>query len=238
DSSLDPVFASSSSYLSRHGYRASTLSDDPASMRPHDAVQDGNATGEGAVALVIEREDLPAGTASGSRGRAVLDLHVLTSRSNGPSVLATGPSLNVARDAAGVLRTAGRSLEEVAFLNDYSDGNRFVEDHFCGALDELRSLCSYDGPIAVTNHEASFGHVAGVGGMVKLLSTILMLRERRIGPITNCQNPYQRLHADPVIGRALSLRPHDPTSALIVSAGAGGDSTTVLVDHLSGGLRV
>ena len=193
DSSLDPIFASSSAYLSRHGYRASSLSDDPTLVRPHDTVQDGNATGEGAVAVVLEREDLTTGTGTGAGtfDRVVLDLHVLTSRNNGPSVVATGPPTGVARDIAGVLGTAHRGLGQVAFLNDYADGNRFVEDHFCGAVDELRVLCSYDGPLTVTNHEAAFGHVAGVGGMVKFVSTILMLQERRIAPVTNCRDPYR-----------------------------------------------
>lgn len=235
DSSLDPVFASSSVYTSRQGYRASSLSDDPSVVRPHDEVQDGNATGEGAVAVVLERPGSACGPAG---GRPHVRLTARTSRDNGSSLVAAGSPTAVAADMATVLDAGGRSLETVAFVQDYADGNRFVEDHFCAAVETVRARQGYDGVLRVTNQEAAFGHIAGVGGAVKLVSTALMLSEGLIGPVTNCRTPYRRLAADPVVAEASPLGAGGRDAALVVSAGAGGDSTTVLVEHLSGGFRV
>ncbi|MFD7508709.1 beta-ketoacyl synthase [Streptomyces sp. NPDC059853] len=219
DTTVDPVFVAGTSYESRSGYRATSLSADPGDIRPHDAVQDGNATGEGAVAVVLDRDT----GAGGLRHR--LRLH--SSRSNGPSAVATGPPDNVARDVAAVLRPAGRGPADVAFVSDYADGNRFVEDHLCGALAATRTAFGYEGPLLLTNQEAVFGHVAGTGGLVKYLASLLMLRNGRITPSVNCRTPYARLPGTPVPVGGL---PTDGDAALVISSGAGGDATSMLIE--------
>jgi 3-oxoacyl-(acyl-carrier-protein) synthase len=231
ESALDPVFVAATSHTSRQGYRASSLSDDPGAVRPHDEVQDGNATGEGALALIWERPGAGPGP--------LLRLHTRTSRSNGPSVAATGPADRVAADMTAVLRSAGRTPGDLAFTSSYADGNRFVEDHFRQAVDLLREATGYRGPLPLTNQEAAFGHVAGTGGLVKVLGAVLMLGHGTVAPVTNCRTPYRALDADPVVGGA--VRAGHATgvadAALVVSAGAGGDATSILVEHVSGGSR-
>ena len=223
DSTIDPVFVAGSVYTSRQGYRASSLSADPGSVRPHDAVQEGNATGEGAIAVLLE-----AGQGPGLRCR----LHLRSSRSNGASVVATGPPDNLVRDLVHVLESAGRELADVGFLNTYADGNRFVEDHFCQMLESAQHKLGPAGSLLLTNQEAAFGHIAGVGGLVKLLASLLMLRHGTAGPVIGCRTPYDRLPATPVIGGS---RPIDADAAIAVSAGAGGDATTALIEYLGDG---
>jgi act minimal PKS ketosynthase (KS/KS alpha) len=231
DTAVDPVYVSSAVYTSRQGYRASSLSADPASIRPHDELLDGNATGEGAVAVVLENpETRGAGdAAAGTEWR----MHTLTSRSNGPSVVATGPPDRVADDIVAVLAAADRSPGRIAFVDDYADGNRFVEDHFCAAVARVRATLDYAGPLTVTNQEAAFGHVAGIGGLVRLLATLMMLERGSVGPVVNCREPYRALAADPVVGGSQAT---GGDAALLVAAGAGGDATTVLVERLTGRL--
>ena len=68
-------------------------------------------------------------------------------------------------DALATLAMAGRGLGDLAFVNDYADGNRFVEDHLVEALTGIRQAAGYDGELRLTNQEAVFGHVAGTGGL-------------------------------------------------------------------------
>jgi minimal PKS ketosynthase (KS/KS alpha) len=236
DSVLDPVYAASTTATSRHGYRASCLSDDPTRIRPHDEQQDGNAVSEGAVAIVLEH---PTGTAPRRNERSQrLRMHVRSSRSNGPSVLTAGPPDGLVTDIVQVLGSAGRTLRDIAFVNDYADGSRFVEDHFCAAIRLLRRRTRYAGTLRLTNQEAAFGHSSGTCGLVKLLGTALMLQQRQIAPVTNCRVPYRELPADPVLRTCVPRGPDDPDAGLILSVGAGGDATALLVEHLSGGLLV
>lgn len=227
DSTIDPVFVAGSSHTGRSGYRASSLSDDPEDVRPHDEFQTGNATGEGAVAVVLENDRATGGHGAGLRHR----LWMRSSRSNGASTVATGPADNVAADARAVLSGSGRNLNDVAFICDYADGNRFVEDHFCDALGQLIASTRPKDPPLLTNQEAIFGHIAGVGGLVKYLGSLLMMHHGVIAPSANCRMPYYRLWGRPVLN---SGQPTRADAALVLSSGAGGDSTSMLV-QLEGG---
>ncbi|MDX3072648.1 beta-ketoacyl synthase [Streptomyces sp. NPDC088354] len=228
DQTVDPVFVAGTAHTGRSGYRASSLSGDPADVRPHDETQTGNATGEGAVALVLEN---PAAT--GARPGLLHRAHLRSSRSNGPSTVATGPPDNVVRDIRAVLASAGRTPGDVAFVNDYADGNRFVEDHLCQALTWAREATGYRGELVLTNQEAVFGHVAGTGGLVKLLGSLLMLHHGRIAPSANTVVPYRHLPGTPVLAGG---RPTTGDSALVLSSGAGGDATSMLLEHEGGDL--
>ncbi|MFF2650234.1 beta-ketoacyl synthase [Streptomyces sp. NPDC058045] len=228
DTTVDPVFVAGTSHTGRSGYRASSLSADPADVRPHDEIQTGNATGEGALAVVLED---PAAT--GDRAGLLHRAHPHTSRSNGPSTVATGPPANVVGDVLATLASAGRTLGDMAFVNDFADGNRFVEDHLCQALTEVREATGYRGGLQLTNQEAVFGHVAGTGGLVKLLASLLMLRTGRIAPSANTLVPYSGLPADPVPPGGV---PTGGDSALVMASGAGGDATSMVIEYEGGDL--
>ncbi|MET7578589.1 beta-ketoacyl synthase [Streptomyces microflavus] len=228
DTTVDPVFVAGTSHTGRSGYRASSLSDNPADVRPHDEIQTGNATGEGALAVVLED---PAAT--GDRPGLLHRAHLRTSRSNGPSTVATGPPANVVGDVLATLASAGRGLGDLAFVNDYADGNRFVEDHLCEALSGVREAAGYRGEVRLTNQEAVFGHVAGTGGLVKLLGSLLMLHHGHIAPSANTLVPYAGLPGDPVLAGGLAT---GGDSALVLASGAGGDATSMVIEYEGGDL--
>ncbi|MBV9383490.1 MAG: hypothetical protein JOY82_05770 [Streptosporangiaceae bacterium] len=234
DVSLDPVFVASTTYESRHGFRPASLSADPSSVRPHDEVQEGNATGEGAVAIVLETPEAAARRRALAPGNPVpaglpLRLYARTSRRHGEAPIVSGEAGNIADDVAYVLAQAGATLADVGFVNGYAEGNRSVEDHFCDAVQRIRKRLSYPGAILLTNQEAAFGHIAGISGLIKVVSSALMLDHGLAGPSVNCRKPYHRLAAEPVTGGPVAVTAN---LALTLSAGAGGDATTVLVEHL------
>ncbi|WP_225859606.1 beta-ketoacyl synthase N-terminal-like domain-containing protein [Streptomyces albicerus] len=249
DATLDPICVSSTTNESkRRGFRISTLSADPASVRPHDEDQDGNAPGEGALAVVLEsaraarvgspaprkgREELrdqppPARGVGTVLPAERLGLWFRTSRSNGSNPMISGPPDNFSRDAHALLTGAGTGMQELAFVNSFADGSRHVEDLFCEALTGLRKLTDYDGPLLLTNQEAAFGHVFGFVGLLKFVSSVLMFRHGTVAPVVGCRTPYARLDATPVRGAGAPLKGRH---ALVTVAGGGGDATSLLIEY-------
>ncbi|WP_328349537.1 beta-ketoacyl synthase [Streptomyces sp. NBC_00445] len=221
DATLDPVCVSSTTHESRsRGFRISTWSPDPHSVRPHDEEQDGNAPGEGALAVVLE---------SGRTAGIPLRLAFRSSRSNGTNPMISGPPDNFARDGHTLLTAAGIGMDRLAFVNSFADGSRHVENLFCEALDGLRKAMDYDGPLLLTNQEAAFGHVFGFVGLMKFVASALMFHHGTVAPVTGCRTPYARLDATPV---QRDRAPLTGRHALVMVAGGGGDATSLLIEHL------
>ncbi|WP_162872710.1 beta-ketoacyl synthase N-terminal-like domain-containing protein [Austwickia chelonae] len=219
DSCVDDLFLAGALHQGSSGYQAAVASLDIEDVRPHDSDPRGNASGEGAIALVIEADTLP------DRGRPFrIDLR--TVRSSGRSTVATGPTAPLAQATSELLRDAEIGLADVAFVNDYADGNAFVEEHFVAFLDELRSLEEHRGRLTLVNQEGIFGHVAGPGGLLRLLVTLEMLAEGAAAPCPHVRAPHGGLGSVNLAGGPLN---DAAGPALIVSSGAGGDATVALV---------
>lgn len=223
DATLDPICVSSTTFESkRRGFRISTVSADTGSVRPHDEEQDGNAPGEGALAVVLEsaRAERTDGTP--------LRLWFRSSRSNGSNPMISGSPENFSRDAHALLTQAGTGMERLAFVNSFADGSRHVEDLFCEALTGLRKATGYDGRLLLTNQEAAFGHVFGFVGLLKFVSSVLMFRHGTVAPVVGCRTPYARLDATPVCDGGVPL---EGRHALVTVAGGGGDATSLLIEY-------
>ncbi|MEU0468845.1 beta-ketoacyl synthase N-terminal-like domain-containing protein [Amycolatopsis sp. NPDC006131] len=221
---LDPLFLSSTSYQGRSGHRASSTSDNPLDVRPHDAVQTGNAPAEGAVAVV-----LGAPGATSRDAFAEIELLALSTRNGGPNAMGLGDAAPCGRDLARLLRSAGLSLGDLAFLNDFAEGNRQLEDFLCETLTSLREEMADDSPLLITSQEACFGHLPGAVGLLKALNTVLMLVEERVAPTANLVTPYPRLPARPVGGSAVKMSGGSRPVGMTASIGGGGDTTAMLV---------
>lgn len=223
DATLDPICVSSTTFESkRRGFRISTVSADAGSVRPHDEEQDGNAPGEGALAVVLE-----SARAARTDGTP-LRLWFRSSRSNGSNPMISGSPENFSRDAHALLTQAGIGMERLAFVNSFADGSRHVEDLFCEALTGLRKATGYDGRLLLTNQEAAFGHVFGFVGLLKFVSSVLMFRHGTVAPVVGCRTPYARLDATPVRDGGVPL---EGRHALVTVAGGGGDATSLLIEY-------
>ncbi|WP_166350123.1 beta-ketoacyl synthase N-terminal-like domain-containing protein [Phytoactinopolyspora limicola] len=226
DATLDPIFLASTVHEGKRGFRASTLSSDPWAVRPHDEHQDGNAPGEGALAVVLESERARA-PADGTGVR----LWFRSSRNNGQNPVDSGTADNFVHDVRHLLDRSGVTLADLAFVNGFAEGTRNIEDLFCDVLTALRTSFGYDGNLLLSNQEAVFGHISGCAGLLKFLSSALMFRNGAITPVTGCRTPYSRLPASPVTGRGV---PIVGRHALLISSGAGGDATSVLMEYHEG----
>lgn len=225
DAALDPIFLASTVHEGSNGFRASTLSADPSAVRPHDEQQDGNAPGEGAIAIVLERSrGLPGA------GMGPVRLGFRTSRRNGRNPVDVGEPDNIAADVTALLEDGDVALDRMAFINGFAEGTRNIENLFCGAMDLLREQCDYSGTLTLTNQEAAFGHISGCSGLIKFVSTLLMFEHGTVGPAVGCRQPYRRLNATPLTIAA----PVEGRHALVISTGAGGDATSLLIERDNG----
>lgn len=227
DATLDPVFLSASLYKSRTGYRAASLSKNPESIRPHDKQLDGNAPGEGAVTIVLEKKDKKIGKESSIPFR----IYSQSSRKNGSSPVSSGIPINFSHDLNKVLREADINLNEVGFINDFCEGAYYIESFYSEAINHIRDRFNYYKSLTLTNHEGAFGHIPGATSLIKLLANLLMMDKNIIAPVTNCREKFIKLNADPVIGNALKK---PVNHSLIMSGGSGGDATTILLEKVMG----
>ncbi|UGY94148.1 beta-ketoacyl synthase N-terminal-like domain-containing protein [Streptomyces gobiensis] len=232
DATLDRIFLASTVHEGKRGFRASTLSADPGAVRPHDQEQDGNAPGEGALAVVLE-SGRPGTGGTGSTGdgvRVPLRLRFRSSRNNGINPVDSGTSDNFVADVQDLLTWAGIGMDRLAFINGFAEGTRNIEDLFCDTVEGLRKAMDYGGILRLTNQEAAFGHISGCAGLLKFVSSALMFRHGTVGPVVGCRTPYARLDASPVL--AHDTVPVDDRYALLISSGAGGDATSLLIEYL------
>lgn len=223
DSCLDDLFLAGALHRGRSNYQAATTDADPNAVRPHDSRPTGNASGEGAVALVLER---------GSTSGRTFHVDLRTVRSSGGSTVATGPAAPLAQATVALMKRAGIRLDDLAFINDYADGNAFVEEHFVSFLDEVRVLDGSRAPLSLVNQEGLFGHLAGPGGLIRFLVSLELLERGISAPCPNVREVHRGLGAVDVRGAASFER---GAPALVVCSGAGGDATVALVH--SGGDR-
>lgn len=221
DVALDPVYLASTVHEGAGGFRASTLSADPGAVRPHDEQQDGNAPGEGAIAIVLERSD------SARTGLGPVRLRFRTSRRNGRNPVDVGRPDNVVADVTALLESAGIGLGQLAFVSGFAEGTRNIEDLFCETVDLLRARSGYSGPLRLTNQEAAFGHISGCAGLIKFVSALLMFEHGSVAPAVGCRQPYHRLNATPLTRPG----PVEGRHALVISTGAGGEATSLLIEQ-------
>lgn len=221
---LEPVFLSSASRTGRSGFRATSPSGEPSDIRPHDAVQSGNAVGEGAVAMILER---PAAPIEDWRRVRVRSEHL---RSLGSSPAGLGDPATVGTAVARFLQSQGVGAEDLHHVNDFTEGGRALEDYCVDLLTVVDRHIGGLRSVPVTSQEACFGHVPGATGLIKVLASMLMLREGLVAPTCNLRRPYGRWEGWTLPHRSAHRRAARGRSALLVSTAGGGDTSCLLLE--------
>jgi minimal PKS ketosynthase (KS/KS alpha) len=224
---IDPLYLASISYKMKNGETIASMSSDPYSIRPHDKNSTGNACGEGAVAVILERAKCDKECAC---DKGSFKIYYSNSRQNGKNLFHAGEPDYIERAVKTVLDKANISMSDVGFINSFSEGSKFVEYFFCDAIKYIRKGCSYDGEIILTNQEAAFGHAGGTTGIIKFISNIMMMGEGIVTPTINCIEAYEGLDATPVIGKYIKK---ESRYSMIINTGAGGDCTATILEKCS-----
>ncbi|MBN1092235.1 beta-ketoacyl-[Blastococcus sp. TML/M2B] len=160
----------------------STRNDEPErASRPFDKARDGFVLGEGAAALVLERED--SAKARGARIHARLAGAAGTA--DGYDLVAPHPEgEGAARAITAALRDAGLSPADVGHVNAHATSTPV------GDTAEAAAIRSAIGDhVLVSATKSQTGHLLGAAGALESVFAILALREQVVPATANLENP-------------------------------------------------
>ncbi|MGN6443886.1 beta-ketoacyl-[acyl-carrier-protein] synthase family protein [Amnibacterium sp.] len=171
----------------------SKRNDEPAlASRPYDAGRDGFVLGEGAAALILERED--HARARGARIYARLLGGAVTSDAFHISAPDPDPGGSVPRTMRLALEDAGMSVGDVAHINAHATSTPV------GDIAEYKSMRAVFGAhlddVVVSATKAATGHLLGGAGAIEAVFTVKALHERVAPPTINLSDPDPEIPLD------------------------------------------
>ncbi len=204
----------------------STRNDEPErASRPWDRDRDGFVHGEGAGILVLEEYEFAK--ARGARiycelagyGMSADAYHITQPAPNGEGA---------ARCMRNALNDAGLTPSEVDYINAHGTstvvGDQAESDGIKAVLGEHATK------VAISSTKSMLGHLLGAAGGVEAIATVLTLRDQRIHPTINLDNPDPGCDLDYVPHIARDARVE---VALSNSFGFGGTNGTLAFRRLT-----
>ncbi len=196
----------------------STRNDEPEkASRPWDKGRDGFVFGEGAGALVLERED--HARARGARIYARLAGAGITS--DGYDIVQPDPECKGgARAMAKAIRDAGLTGADIAHVNAHATSTPV------GDMGEILGIKASIGthPV-ITSTKSMSGHLLGAAGALESIATILAIRDSVVPPTINLDDPDDKLDLDVAAHKARPLEIH---AAMNNSFGFGGHNVALV----------
>ncbi|CAN5458339.1 hypothetical protein BH20CHL7_BH20CHL7_05530 [soil metagenome] len=206
----------------------STRNDDPeAASRPFDSGRDGFVCGEGAGALILE--ELGHAEARGAEPLAELVGYGATADASHITLPAPG-GIGAVRAARRALEKAGLTPADIDHVNAHATSTPEGDK---SELQAIRTIFGEDARrVAVTANKSMLGHTLGAAGAIEAINTILAIREGRVPPTINLDDP------DPE-GAGLDLTPNvaadrDIRAAISNSFGFGGQNTALVFTRWRG----
>ena len=198
--------------------------DDPeGACRPFDRTRDGFGIGDGAAVLVMEShrrvatrpERVYAHVAGTAWGADAYDLARVKSTHSAIGGLVTQ-----------ALERAGRTPEEVDYVNAHGTGTQANDPMESGAIREALGDATDDVP--VSSLKPAIGHVLGAAGGVELALTLLAMRDGFVPPTLNLNHPDPACRLRHVTGAGMRC---DVNTAVKISAGFGGHVGIVVLER-------
>jgi 3-oxoacyl-[acyl-carrier-protein] synthase II len=200
----------------------STRNDEPTrASRPFDAARDGFVMGEGAGVVILEHLD--HARARGARVYAELlaygatddAFHITTPPNGGEGAVR---AMQIA------LRKARLSPTEVDYLNAHGTSTPLNDKLETEAIKTVFGPAAWD--LAVSSTKSMTGHLLGAAGAVELIVCVLAIRDRRVPPTINYEQPDAECDLDYVPNVARERR---VDVALTNSLGFGGHNSALIV---------
>jgi 3-oxoacyl-[acyl-carrier-protein] synthase II len=200
----------------------SRRNDDPArASRPFDKERDGFVLGEGAGLLVLE--SLEHAKARGARVYAEIvgcgisaDAYHMTA----PDPEGEG----AARAMALALKDAGLGPTDISYINAHGTSTQYNDKIETVAIKRVFKEHAWKVPISST--KAMIGHLLGAAGAVELIACALSLRDGKIHPTINLENPDPECDLDYVPNQARTAK---LGAVLSNSFGFGGHNVSILI---------
>jgi 3-oxoacyl-[acyl-carrier-protein] synthase II len=190
--------------------------------RPYDRGRDGFVLGEGAAALILERED--HARARGAKIYARLLGGAVTSDAFHISAPDPSPGGSVPRTMRLALQDAELTTTDVAHINAHATSTPV------GDIAEYRSMRTVFGDhldeIVVSATKAATGHLLGAAGAIEAVFTVLALQERTAPPTINLTDPDPEIPLD--VATSPRALPKGEVVALSNSFGFGGHNAVTV----------
>nr|MBN2278665.1 beta-ketoacyl-ACP synthase II [candidate division Zixibacteria bacterium] len=199
----------------------STRNDEPKkSSRPFDKDRDGFVIGEGSGIVIME--SLESARARGARIYAEIigaamscDAHHMTA----PIPDGSGAMMAMAN----AIKDAGLKLEDIGYINSHGTATILGDPAETKAIKAVLGEYAYRIPINST--KSMIGHLLGAGGAVEFITAVLSLRDRKVHPTINLDEPDPECDLDYVPHKA---RDWDFDAFLSNSFGFGGHNVTLV----------
>lgn len=215
---LSPVELAAFGNTGALGGTRSTKEPEKAS-RPFDADRGGFIFGQGGACVILESTRHAKERGAASWGRIVGGASCLDgNRSSDPSADGEAKAMRLA------LTAAGRSPEEVDYVNAHGTGSRLGDEV------EVQALKSVFGPriaeIAINSTKGLVGHCLFSAGVVEAVATLIQMREGFVHANANLENPLDQECG--FIRLTAALRRCD--LAISNAFGFGGINTSIVID--------
>src|SRR5690349_14113467 len=198
----------------------SKRNDDPErASRPWDKGRDGFVLGEGAAVLVLESEE--HAKARGAKVYAEAAGAGITADSHDIAQPDPG-GFGATRAMKMALRESGLAPSEIAHINAHATSTPLGDVAEAGAIKS--ALGDAAGKLVLTSTKSMTGHLLGAAGALESVATVLALRDRRVPPTINLDDPED-------IGLDIATKqrtlPEGDLAALNNSFGFGGHNVAI-----------
>lgn len=192
----------------------------PTQLRAFDVRHDGTLLGEGAGFVVLEAEapgQSPyailsgAGSANDASGMTVADI--------------SGRSAVYAMERS--LANAKLAPSDIGLINAHGSGTVMNDTTECNAFHTLFS--GPEGPLVFAT-KGNFGHTLGATGAIEAIALILAMREGRVPPIQNLDQPLAEFSVPLAMSQPVSCTPR---AGLSLTLGFGGFDTSLVFEAAS-----
>src|SRR5690349_2986073 len=187
--------------------------------RPWDKGRDGFVLGEGAAVLVLESEE--HAKARGAKVYAEAAGAGITADSHDIAQPDPG-GFGATRAMKMALRESGLAPSEIAHINAHATSTPLGDVAEAGAIKS--ALGDAAGKLVLTSTKSMTGHLLGAAGALESVATVLALRDRRVPPTINLDDPED-------IGLDIATKqrtlPEGDLAALNNSFGFGGHNVAI-----------
>lgn len=195
-------------------------------VKPFDLNRDGFAAGEGAGALILERED-----AARARGARIYCEALGSGTSNDAydmiALDETGRGLR--RSIAGALREAAIDASEIDYINPHGSGTRMNDRVETVVVKELMGPAARE--VSMSSVKPVTGHCMAAAGAIEAIACILAIRDQTVPPTINYETPDPECDLDYVPNEARRRRVR---TAMSTSVGLGGHNAAVIFREFDG----
>jgi len=208
--------------------KAISTSNDPPhkASRPFDAQRDGFIIGEGAAVFVLE--ELEHALARGARIYAEILGH--SASADAFHVAAPEPNgLGAQRAMRWALQDAGIQPEDVDYINAHGTSTRLNDKTETYAIKQVFGAHAYK--LAVNSTKSMIGHAFGGAGAIETLVVAMSVKEDRLHPTINYENPDPECDLDYVPNESRATK---VDIALSNSFGLGGQNACLVVAKYKG----